>query len=108
MFMKLNGFKYFSTLIVVIIALLAGGWLWNYYMQSPWTRDGKIRAELINITPEVSGVLTQVNIKDNQLVRKNSLLFSIDPKQYQIALNNALAAREKAKFDLDKANHEAV
>ncbi len=49
--MKFNAVKYFSTLIVFAAALLAGWWMWNYYMQSPWTRDGKVRAELVQITP---------------------------------------------------------
>jgi hypothetical protein len=35
--MKFNAVKYFSTLIVFAAALLAGWWMWNYYMQSPWT-----------------------------------------------------------------------
>nr|MBA2816973.1 p-hydroxybenzoic acid efflux subunit AaeA [Candidatus Pantoea persica] len=48
--MKFNPLKYFSTLVVFTAALLAGWWMWNYYMQSPWTRDGKVRAELVEIT----------------------------------------------------------
>jgi RND family efflux transporter MFP subunit len=106
--MKNDYFKYLSTLIVVAMAILAGWWLWNYYMQSPWTRDGKVRAELINVTPEVSGALIAVNVKDNQRVKKGEPLFSLDAKPYQIALDNALAAQDKARFDLDKANHEAA
>ena len=46
--------KYFSTLLVCALALAAGWWLWNYYMQGPWTRDGKVRAELVSVTPEAS------------------------------------------------------
>ncbi|MDI5349324.1 hypothetical protein MJL48_28830, partial [Salmonella enterica subsp. enterica serovar Kentucky] len=38
--MSLKTIKYFSTLIVAVVAVLAAWWLWNYYMQSPWTRDG--------------------------------------------------------------------
>ncbi|BDS20676.1 hypothetical protein KAM546c_19370 [Enterobacter roggenkampii] len=49
--MPLKTLKYFSTLFVLVLALVAGWWLWNYYMQSPWTRDGKIRAEQVSITP---------------------------------------------------------
>ena len=60
--------KYFSTLLVCALALAAGWWLWNYYMQGPWTRDGKVRAELVSITPEVSGKIVSIWIKDNQLV----------------------------------------
>ncbi|WP_159567505.1 efflux RND transporter periplasmic adaptor subunit [Budvicia diplopodorum] len=106
--MKLNTFKYFSTVIVFAIAVSAGWWLWNYYMQSPWTRDGKIRAEQVNITPEVSGKLLLVNVKDNQMVKKGDLLFTIDETVYQIEVNRAEGALAKALSDLDKANHEAT
>ncbi|MEX2939751.1 efflux RND transporter periplasmic adaptor subunit [Serratia fonticola] len=105
--MKHKTLKYFSTVIVCAIALCAGWWLWNYYMQSPWTRDGKVRAELVNITPEVSGRLEKILVHDNQFVTAGSLIFSIDPVPYQIALNNAEAALAKAQADMAKADHEA-
>ena len=66
MTMPLKTLKYFSTLFVLVLALVAGWWLWNYYMQSPWTRDGKIRAEQVSITPQVSGSITSLLVKDNQ------------------------------------------
>ncbi|MGF6189422.1 efflux RND transporter periplasmic adaptor subunit [Serratia sp. 2723] len=106
--MKHKTLKYFSTVIVCAIALCAGWWLWNYYMQSPWTRDGKVRAELVNITPEVSGRLEKIRVRDNQFVTAGSLIFSIDPVPYQIALDNAEAAQAKAQADMVKANHEAA
>lgn len=105
--MKHKTLKYFSTVIVCAIALCAGWWLWNYYMQSPWTRDGKVRAELVNITPEVSGRLEKILVHDNQFVTAGSLIFSIDPVPYQIALVNAEAALAKAQADMAKADHEA-
>ncbi|ANI29361.1 membrane protein [Yersinia entomophaga] len=104
--MKYQSIKYFSSVIVFAIAMFAGGWMWNYYMQSPWTRDGKVRAELVNITPEVSGRLIQIAIHDNQLVKSGSLLFELDPMPFQLALDNAQAALDKAQSDMDKANHE--
>lgn len=73
--MSLKTMKYFSTIVVAAIAVLAGWWLWNYYMQSPWTRDGKVRAEQVSITPQVSGSITKLNIKDNQFVNAGDLLF---------------------------------
>lgn len=106
--MKHKTLKYFSTVIVCAIALCAGWWLWNYYMQSPWTRDGKVRAELVNITPEVSGRLEKILVHDNQFVSAGSLIFSIDPVPYQIALDNAEAALAKAQADMAKADHEAA
>jgi RND family efflux transporter MFP subunit len=106
--MKHKTLKYFSTVIVCAIALCAGWWLWNYYMQSPWTRDGKVRAELVNITPEISGRLEKILVHDNQFVTAGSLIFSIDPVPYQIALDNAEAALAKAQADMAKADHEAA
>lgn len=99
--------KYFSTLLVCALALAAGWWLWNYYMQGPWTRDGKVRAELVSITPEVSGKIVSIPVRDNELVKAGQVLFSLDPEPYRIALDNASAALAKAKSDLDKAEHEA-
>lgn len=99
--------KYFSTLLVCALALAAGWWLWNYYMQGPWTRDGKVRAELVSITPEVSGKIVAIPVRDNQLVKTGEVLFNLDPVPYRIALDNASAALAKAKSDLDKAEHEA-
>ncbi|VEB94781.1 hemolysin D [Citrobacter koseri] len=61
--MSLKTMKYFSTIVVAAIAVLAGWWLWNYYMQSPWTRDGKVRAEQVSITPQVSGSITELQYK---------------------------------------------
>ncbi|MFV9671028.1 HlyD family secretion protein [Pantoea sp. ARC607] len=104
--MKFNAVKYFSTLIVFALALLAGGWLWNYYMQSPWTRDGKVRAELVDITPEVSGRITQLRVRDNQFVHRGDPLLTLDPVPWQIALDNAAAQLSKAQADLAKAQHE--
>ncbi|WP_050312146.1 efflux RND transporter periplasmic adaptor subunit [Yersinia intermedia] len=105
--MNHQSLKYFSSVILFALALCAGWWMWNYYMQSPWTRDGKVRAELVSITPEVSGRLVQIVVHDNQLVSSGNLLFVIDPQPYQLALDNAQAALVKAQADLAKANHEA-
>ncbi|MGY3887044.1 HlyD family secretion protein [Aeromonas aquatica] len=99
--------KYFSTLLVCALALAAAWWLWNYYMQGPWTRDGKVRAELISITPEVSGKIVAIPVRDNQLVKTGEVLFNLDPEPYRIALDNATATLAKARSDLDKAEHEA-
>ena len=61
--------QYFSTLLVFALALVSLWWLWNDYMQGPWTRDGKVRAELVSITPQVSGKIVRIGVKDNQLVK---------------------------------------
>lgn len=105
--MKFNPLKYFSTLVVFALALLAGWWMWNYYMQSPWTRDGKVRAELVDITPEISGRIIALPVHDNQFVHQGEILLKIDPVPWQNTLDNAAAQLAKARSDLVKAQHEA-
>lgn len=105
--MKFSTLKYFSTVIFFAAALCAGWWLWNYYMQSPWTRDGKVRAELVNITPQVSGRIAQLAIKDNQFVTRGTTLLTLDDEPYRIDVLNAEAQLAKAQSDLLKSQHEA-
>jgi RND family efflux transporter MFP subunit len=105
--MRLKSLKYFSTLLVLAVAVVAAWWMWNYYMQTPWTRDGKIRAEQVSITPQVSGTITALAVKDNQFVKAGQLLFRIDDTPYHIAVLNAEAQLAKAQTDLAKASDEA-
>lgn len=105
--MRLKSLKYFSTLLVLAVAIVAAWWIWNFYMQSPWTRDGKIRAEQVSITPQVSGSITELKVKDNQLVKAGDLLFRIDETPYHIAVLNAEAQLARTQTDLAKANNEA-
>lgn len=63
-------FRISLTLIVVAVAGIAGHWIWSHYLYSPWTRDGRVRAEIITIAPDVSGWVNQLNVKDNQVVNK--------------------------------------
>ncbi len=81
--------------------------MWNYYMQAPWTRDGKVRAEQVDVTPEVSGRISTLAVRDNQFVHKGEVLLTLDPVPWQIALANAQAQLAKAQADLAKAQHEA-
>ena len=78
--------KYLSTLLVAALAIIAAWLVWNYYTQSPWTRDGKVRAEQVGVTPQVSGSILQLNVRDNQLVKAGEVLFRIDDTPYKIAL----------------------
>ncbi|WP_380180533.1 efflux RND transporter periplasmic adaptor subunit [Kalamiella sp. sgz302252] len=105
--MKFSSLKYFSTLIFFAAALCAGWWLWNFYMQSPWTRDGKVRAELVNITPQVSGRIEKLLVKDNQFVAKGAPLMALDAEPYRIAVQDAESQLAKAQADLLKAQHES-
>lgn len=105
--MTLKTLKYFSTIVVAALAVLAGWFMWNYYMQSPWTRDGKVRAEQVSVAPQVSGTIVDLPIKDNQFVNAGDLLFRIDKTPFHIAELNAQAQLARAQSELAKANNEA-
>lgn len=94
------------TLTMVGIAIFLGGKLWHRYMLDPWTRDGRVRAEIVNIAPEVSGTIMSVNVTDNEFVHRNDILFTIDPERYRIALEQAQAVAESRRqtMNVDAAN----
>ena len=77
------------TLILVVLAFIAIFRAWVYYTESPWTRDARFSADVVAIAPDVAGLITDVKVKDNQLVRKNQVLFTIDQPRYQKALEEA-------------------
>jgi RND family efflux transporter MFP subunit len=79
------------TLVTVAIALAVGYALWDYYINAPWTRDGKVRADVVAVAPDVSGLVTEVLVHDNQRVRKGDVLFRIDPDRFDLALRQAEA-----------------
>jgi len=72
---------------------------WDYIV-NPWTRDGQVRAQVIQITPRVSAPIVNLPIKDNQFVKKDSLLFEIDPSTFKAALDEARAKLDKTRDDL--------
>lgn len=79
------------TLVMVVLAFIAIFHAWVYYTESPWTRDARFSADVVAIAPDVAGLITEVNVKDNQLVKKNQVLFTIDQPRYQKALEEAEA-----------------
>lgn len=95
------------TTILLLAALAAIGWKYQQYLSNPWTRDGQIRAQVIQITPRVTGPITHIHIKDNSVVKAGDLLFEIDPRTYQAALEKAEASLAQANAILKKAQDES-
>ncbi|WP_319022840.1 HlyD family secretion protein [Salinicola avicenniae] len=95
------------TLVVVAIAVAAGLWLWNYYLYTPWTRDARVRAEVVTIAPDVSGWVSALNVNDTDRVRQGDVLFEIDDARYQAALEQAEATVENREATLQLRQTEA-
>jgi multidrug resistance efflux pump len=97
--------KYLTTALVVAVAAAFGYSMYSDYVSNPWTRDGQVQAQVIQITPRVSGPIVDLPIADNQLVTAGDILWRIDPRTYQAALDQAqaLLAYNKAVLDETKA-----
>ena len=88
------------TLVAVAVAAVICLSLWRHYMNAPWTRDGRVRADIIDVAPDVAGLVTAVAIQDNQKVSKGDVLLLVDRERYEIALKRAQAGLEKAQAAL--------
>jgi RND family efflux transporter MFP subunit len=97
--------------ILVTAVLVAGAvfglrWTWLQYEVEPWTRDGRLRADIVQITPDVSGLVTSVLVRDNEVVKKGQVLLVLDQPRYQYALDQAEAAVAVQKAALAEAERE--
>ncbi|KAB0678474.1 efflux RND transporter periplasmic adaptor subunit [Aureimonas leprariae] len=95
------------TLVVVAAAFAVGTSLWAYYMQAPWTRDGHVRADIVGVAPDVSGLVGEMLVRDNQTVRKGDVLFRVDAQRFALALRLAEAAVEGQQATLGQAKRDA-
>ena len=99
--------KLFTTGAVILVAagiVVAKYW---YYLTNPWTRDGQVRAQVIQMTPRVSGPIVDLPIQDNQFVKAGDLLFKIDPRTFQAAVNQAESDLQQAQVKAKDAKEEA-
>jgi multidrug resistance efflux pump len=94
------------TLVFVVAAVYVGRGLWGHYMDEPWTRDARLRADVVGIAPDVSGLVSEVLVKDNQIVKKGDVLFRVDRDRFSIALQQADAALANSKAALDQARRD--
>jgi multidrug resistance efflux pump len=94
------------TLAVVIAAAIGARWMWIHYQVEPWTRDGRVRADVVEVASDVSALVTAVDVRDNQPVRKGQRLFTLDQPRFQVALEQAEAAMRAQATALAEARRE--
>ena len=95
------------TGVAVAIAIVIGWQLWVYYMEAPWTRDGRVRADVVLVAPDVAGLIADVVVRDNQFVHRGDLLFRIDAERYVLALQQAEAILASDKATMEQAQRDA-
>jgi multidrug resistance efflux pump len=95
------------TLTTVVIALALGRMMWDAYMETPWTRDGTVRVDVVTMASEVAGRIVELPVRDNQFVHKGDLLMVIDPTNYKIAVSLAEASVQQAQADMWNAARQS-
>lgn len=95
------------TGLLSLLAILSGYALWHYDRITPWTRDGRVRADWVSVAPDVSGLVTEVDVHDNQKVLRGEVLFRIDPRRFSIALAAARADWMERYAAMLEARHDS-
>src|SRR5215831_17959358 len=90
-----------AAAIAVIVALLQ----WEV---RPQTDDATVRANFVGIAPQVNGHIIELHVRDNQLVKEGDLLFLIDPRPYEIALEKARATLALTRKEVDGLKNGAA
>ena len=103
--LKLAG-RVVLTLAVVALAIVGARWLWIHYNVEPWTRDGRVRADVVQVSPDVSGLVTEVRVKNSQGVKKDDVLLVLDRPRFELALRQAQASVAAAAVALAQAQRE--
>lgn len=91
------------TCAFVGIAGVLGWHVWDYYMNQPWTRDGKLRADVVRLTTDVAGIVSETDVHDNQKVKAGDVIFKIDSARFALAKRQAEAEVASAQATLRQA-----
>ena len=102
--------KIVLNLLIFGSAIYFGYEKFEEYFSNPWTRDGQVRAQVIQVSPRISGMVMEIAVIDNQFVKKGSLLFKIDqsPFKIEIAQTQAELKRERANLRGTKIEYDRV
>ncbi|MET0257112.1 MAG: efflux RND transporter periplasmic adaptor subunit [Methylobacterium sp.] len=101
-------FRLAATGVILAAAAVAAFVVWQFYVTAPWTRDGRVRVQVANIAPQVSGAIVDVKVVDNQPVKKGDVLYVIDPFDFQVAIASAEAEVKNREADLQVKNAQSA
>jgi membrane fusion protein, multidrug efflux system len=93
-------------IIIVVIAILIVGAVafWWHSTFTEDTDDAQINGHLIQVSSRIGGQVQKVYVDENQLVKKGDLIAELDPRDYQVAVENAKAVLASAKANAAAAN----
>jgi multidrug resistance efflux pump len=86
-----------GTFIILILIISSLAWYLMADRYTPYTQQARIDGYVVGISSEVSGVVSQVLVKNNQIIEEGQILFEIKSAQFEIALNKARSDFENVK-----------
>jgi membrane fusion protein (multidrug efflux system) len=89
---------------IVVVAAIAGFFVWRYMNGYEDTDDAQVDGHINNVSARVSGYVLKVNVDDNQNVQKGAVLVEIDPRDYQVAFERAKAELADAEATAQAMN----
>jgi multidrug resistance efflux pump len=93
--------RFLLTAAVVLIAVVVLLFKYWSYVANPWTRDGQVRAQVVQVTPRVSAPIVSLPIQDNQFVKAGDILFKLDPRTFEADLAQARANLELTRYEFE-------
>lgn len=94
--------RYGLMLAVPLLLALAGGYAWLTGGRYVSTDDAYVQQDKVAVSADVSGRLVEVDVRENDMVKKGQVLFRIDPEPFRIALERAEAAVASARLDVER------
>ncbi len=92
-------------LVIVVLVLLVGGFFaYEYFQTYESTDDAEVDGHLMPLSARISGYVIKVNVDDNQEVKAGTVLAEIDPKDFQVALDQAKAELADAQASAQALN----
>lgn len=99
--------RFLLTLLLIVMTGYLLSALWKAYVLAPWTRDGRVSAQIVRIAPEVSGTVLDMAVMDNQFVKAGEVLYRLDPVRFQLAVEQAQSELAAATAVLNQRTAEA-
>ncbi len=93
-------FRFSLSAIVILVAIVLLAYKYMDYLTNPWTRDGQVMANVVQVAARISGPIVALPIQDNQEVQVGDILFRIDPRTFQSALDQAQANYDRTLEDM--------
>lgn len=99
---KLRRWRVWLMLAVPLLLAVGGAWFWLNSGRYVSTDNAYVQQDMVQVAPEVNGVVSEVFVRENQFVRAGDLLFRIDPRPFRIALAEAEARIAAAEVEVSQ------